>query len=287
MSYVIKAPRFVFGLAAVVTAALLAGCNSAPRTVTITGQILVSDGGKIQNTGLAPVWIYEATNTQLTTKIPLPDFGGRSRKDWQRIVTAFPASLSVCSNYDALKPLAPKAEVKRMALAKEYYQSKQALNGQTSGPDFEAMKRLETEMNRLMAEENRLWDQADDMRDMIVLWYNINPGVLYAAGVPQRLTTVQTDKQGKFSLTLPASRKVLIAAHIEGAIDGQPGNYFWLVPFDSGKAATNSVILSGDNVSCKHTRPQMPHVILPKANGYIGDAGFWMLNRVRDARHPF
>ena len=268
-------------------ALVVSGCATTPKTTTITGQILVSDAGKIQKTGLAPIWIYDATNVQLTAKIPLPDFGGRDRKDWQRIVTAYPNSLGVYSNYAALQPLAPKAEVKRMAANAEYYQKKEALNGQTNGPDFEAVQQLEAEAKRLLAEENKLWDQADDMRDLIVLWYNLNPGILYAAGLPEPLATAQTDKSGRFSFTLPKSKNVLIAAHIEGTVDGQPGNYFWLVPFNSGSATTNVIVLNSDNAGCKRAKSQMPQIILPEANGYIGAVGFWMLNRVRDARMSY
>ena len=61
-----KSSRSIFNLTLVVMAAVFAGCATAPKTVKITGQILVSDGGKIQKTGLAPVWIYDATNVQLT-----------------------------------------------------------------------------------------------------------------------------------------------------------------------------------------------------------------------------
>ena len=268
-------------------ALVISGCAITPKTTVITGQILVSDAGKIQKTGLAPIWIYDATNVQLTAKIPLPNFGGRGRQDWQRIVTAYPNSLGVYSNYVVLQSLAPKAEVKRMAANEEYYKKKEALNGQTNGPDFEAVEQLEAEAKRLLAEENKLWDQKDDMRDLIVLWYNLNPGILYATGVPEPLVTAQTDKSGHFSFTLPKSKSVLIAAHIEGTVDGQPGNYFWLVPFNSGNGATNVIVLNSDNAGCKPTKPQMPQIILPEANGYIGAVGFWMLNRVRDARPSY
>ena len=69
--------KLPFCLITATLAALIAsGCATAPRLTTITGQILVSDAGQIQKTGLAPIWIYDATNAQLTAKIPLPNFGG-------------------------------------------------------------------------------------------------------------------------------------------------------------------------------------------------------------------
>ncbi len=282
-----KLPCLYLNSILIASAIMFSGCATAPKTVKVSAQILVTDAGKVQKTGLAPVWIYDATNAQLTAQFPLPKFGGRSRQDWQRITTAFPNSLNVYSNYAALDPLGPQAEVKRIAANAEYYKMKDALNGQTNGPAFDAVQRQELEVKRLLAEENKLWDAADDARELIVLWYNLNPGLLYAAGLPAPLATAQTDKKGNFNFTLPAGKSVLIAAHIEGTVDGQPGNYFWLLPFNAGIAATNAIVLTGDNASCKHTKPQMPPVMLPEANGYIGNVGFWMLNRARDARQSY
>lgn len=282
-----KLPRRFIGFALFVSAVLFAGCKTAPKTVNVTGQILVSDAGKIQKTGLAPIWIYDATNSLLTTNLPLPNFGGRSRQDWQRITAAYPNSLNVYSNYAVLQPLGGQAQTKRIAANETYYKMKDALNGQTNGPAFEAVQQQEAEVKRIMTEENKAWDAADDARELIVLWYNLNPGILYATGVPEPLATAQTDRSGKFSFCLPADKKVLIAAHIEGKVDGQPGNYFWLMPFDAGNAITNVIVLNADNAICKRTQNQMPQVILPKDNGYIGAVGFGMLNRVRDARMSY
>jgi hypothetical protein len=282
-----KFPRQFIVSTLIASAVLFAGCATAPKTVQVSGQILVSDGGKIQKTGLAPIWIYDATNTQLTAKFTLPNFGGRSRADWQRITTAYPNSLNVYSNYAVLQPLGPQAEVKRIAANEEYYKLKGALNGQTNGPAFDAVQQKELEVKRLLAEENRLWDAPQDIRELIVLWYNLNPGLLYAAGLPESLATAQTDKKGNFNFNLPAGKNVLIAAHIEGTVGGQPGNYFWLVPFNAGNAATNAIVLTGDNTTCKRTKSEMPPVMLPEANGYIGNVGFWMLNRTRDTRQSY
>lgn len=279
-----KPSRFLIIPAVFASVVLFAGCKTAPRKVTIIGQISVTAGEKIQKTGLAPIWIYDETNSLLTTNLPLPNFGGRSRKDWQRITTAYPNSLNVYSNYAVVQPLGGQAQTKRITATEIYYKMKAALNGQTNSAEFEAVLKQEVEVKRILAEENKLWDAADDLRDLIVLWYNLNPGILYATGVPEPLATAQTDKSGKFSFSLPAGKKVLIAAHIEGTVDDQPGNYFWLVPFAAGNATTNVIVLTADNATCKRTKSQMPQIILPKDNGYIGAVGFWMLNRVRDAR---
>jgi hypothetical protein len=260
------------------------GCASISKTPAIHGQIVVADAGKIQETGRAPVWIYDAANVQLTTKIPLPGFGGRSRDDWKRIVTAYPDALSVYSNYEALVALPPAAEVKRIAKAREYYEKKAALNGQTNGSNYEAVKKLGTEWKALMAEEDRLWDQEDDMGELIVFWYNVNPGILYAAGLPEPLLTTQTDQSGRFSFTIPLDKPVLIATHINGTAGSQAGNYFWLVPLDPAHAGTNGIILNGENVRCNRKQSNMPQVILPETNGYLGSAVFGPLHRLRDER---
>jgi hypothetical protein len=248
----------------------------------VGGQIRVTDGGKIQPTGLAPVWIYDATNVQLTANIPLPVFGGRTRDDWQRIVKACPNSLSVYSNYETLVPLAPAAEVKRIAKADECVKMREKLNGQTNGPDFTALEKLRAEWRQLMTEEDRLWDQEDDRGELIVLWYNLNPGILYSAGLPKPFATAQTDPDGHFTFTIPVNKPVLIAAHINGAVHGQAGNYFWLLPYDPAHAGTN-LVLNGDNARCKRTQARMPQVILPETNGYIGSVGFWSIHRLRDS----
>ena len=158
------------------------------------------------------------------------------------------------------------------------------LDGRTSGPEFDAVTRLQAEAARLLAEENAAWDGADDLRDLIVFWYNLNPGVLYVSGLPAPLATAQTDKSGHFSFRLPAWKNVLVAAHIEGTIAGKPGRYFWLLPFNADNSPTNMLALSGDNAAARLEKAQLARIILPETNGFLGEVGFWMLNRVRDDR---
>jgi hypothetical protein len=279
-----KVVSFIFNFTLILMMVWLTGCVSIPRTAVIHGQIVVADEGKIQEAGRAPVWIYDAADVRLTTKIPLPGFGGRSRDDWKRIVTDYPNSLTLYSNYETLAALPPAAEVKRIAKAQEYYNKKAALNGQTNGPDFEAVKKLGAEWKQLMAEEDRLWDEEDDLGELIVLWYNLNPGILYTIGLPEPLATAQADPNGCFSFTIPMNKPVLIATHINGTVGGQAGGYFWLLPFDAARRGTNAIVLDGDNARCKRALSRMPPVILPQTNGYIGSVGFWSLNRLRDGR---
>ena len=279
-----KAVSYIFNSIFVFVAAGLAGCAIVPRTVSVSGQILVDDGGKIQPTGRAPVWIYDGTDPQFTTKIPVPTFGGRSRDDWKRIVTDYPNSLAVYSNYEALVLLPPAAEIKRLAKAQEYHEKLVTLNSHSNSPDLEAVKRLGMEWKKLLAEEDRLWDEEDDMGELIVFWYNINPGILYTTGLPQPLATTQTDSAGRFLFTIPKGKPVLIATHIYGTIDGEEGNYFWLQPVGAAHPDTNVVVLNGGNARRKRTQARMPQVILPETDGFIGNVSFWSVHRLRDDR---
>lgn len=229
----------------IASAILFTGCATTPKTTQITGQILVSDNGKIQKTGLAPIWIYDATNIQLTANIPLPDFGGRSRKDLTRIRANYPGVLTVCSNYQAVMDKFAPAEMKYENLNQKYSDMKNALHGQTNGPDFDAVKQLGDQIRQAMEARDRVGDEGDDARELIFYWFNVNPGILYAS-LPQPMAVIQTDTNGNFSITLSKSKNILIAAHIQGSLNGQPGHYFWLLPISLSN--TNGIVLNSGNV---------------------------------------
>lgn len=147
---------FVFSVAVVAQDSSSLGANK------ISGQILVSHAGKIQKTGLAPIWVYDATNSQLTASLTLPDFGRRGRKDWERIVAVYTNSLNVYSNYEQLSQLPPRAQSNRVAVAEEYLARKQELNGKTSGPDFEAVQQLEAKFKKALLVDYQSWDRMND-----------------------------------------------------------------------------------------------------------------------------
>jgi hypothetical protein len=264
------------------------GCATTPKTSRISGQILVVEDGKIQKTGKAPIWIYDATNTDLAISNALPNFGGRSRQDWKRIVAAYPNSLNAYSNYEAAVRNASATETKYRDVNQKYWDKKQALNGQTNGPDFEAVTQLEAAAKNALAAKELAWDKDDDARELIFYWYGVNPEILYA-GLPEPLALTQTDTNGNFSIELPKSKKILLAVHIQGAVDGKPGDYFWLVPVTAGATNSGNLILNGDNASTRQVKPRLPAIILPEANGYIGNIGFstQSQNRMRDRGTPY
>jgi hypothetical protein len=66
------------------------------------------------------------------------------------------------------------------------------------------------------------------------------------------LALAQTDTNGNFSIELPASKKVLLAVHIQGAVNGEPGDYFWLVPLTAGDANSGNLVLNGDNARARN-----------------------------------
>jgi hypothetical protein len=262
---------------------LFAGCATAPKTVTISGQILVSDTGKVQKAGLAPVWIYDATNVQLTTQVPLPNFGGRSRQDLTRIRKDYPAVLSVCSNYQAALDKSASEEMKYRDLSQQYSDKKDALHGQTNGPDFDAVKELGVKTRQAMEARDRALDEGDDARELLFYWFNVNPGILYA-GLPQPMATTQTDTNGNFSVTLPRSKSILIATHTEGSINGQPGHYFWLQAATKYESETK-IILNNANACLEkrnsELKPMMIYVLLDSGNGGIS---LGPIHRTRDSQ---
>jgi hypothetical protein len=97
------------------------------------------------------------------------------------------------------------------------------------------------------------------------------------------MAVIQTDTNGNFTFGLSQSKNVLLAAHIEATIDGEPGSYFWLVPVNLGDVKATNLVLSGENVNCRKKKSQMPIVTLPRTKGGFVQENFW-LNRVRDVR---
>ena len=267
----------------IATAILSAGCSTSPKTVKISGQILVSDAGKVQKTGMAPIWIYDATNTQLTASLPLPNFGGRSRTDLARIRKEYPTVLTVCSNYQAALDKFPSLEMRYRDLNQNYSDMKNALRGQTNGQDFDAVKKLGNEIRQAMEARDRALDEGDDARELLFYWFNVNPGILYA-GLPRPLATTQADTNGNFSITLPQSKSILIATHIEGSINGQPGHYFWLQPATNCQSETKFILNNTNDCLTKRNselKPMMIYVLLDSGNGGVS---LGPIHRTRDSQ---
>lgn len=277
-----KPLHIIPALPVLLVALLLAGCSTAPKTVQLKGRIFITDGGKLQNTGLAPIWIYDATNTQLTAQIPLPNFGGRGRADLTRIRKDYPGVLTVCSNYQAA--MAAPAQISYGDLNTKYQDKKSALHGQTSGPDYDSVKQLGAEVWQALEKSNLAWDAADDQRELIFYWFNVNPGILYA-GLPQPLVTAQTDTNGDFSVTLPKGKNILLVAHINGTINGEPGHYFIRWPLAGDWTGVGKYIF-GNSSACltkrnSELKPTMIYVLLDNGNGGIC---LGPIHRTRDAQ---
>jgi hypothetical protein len=249
------------------------------KTTEIRGQILVSDNGKIQKTGEAPIWVYDATNVQLTANIALPDFGGRTRQDLARIRANYPGVLLVLSNYNSALQKADAAEMEYRTVNGKYWDKKNALKGQTSGPDYKEVQKLEAETKNASDKRWRARDDEDDQGELIFYWFNINPGILYAS-LPPPLTVAETDKNGNFNFTLQQSKNVLLAVHIQGSINGQPGHYFWLLPVSS-ETKSNNVVLNSENVRYTKSDSELKPVQI-----FVLDAGVipGTPHRIRDTQ---
>jgi hypothetical protein len=277
-----KFSRIVLILPVIAVAILFAGCATAPKMIRLDGQIVLTDGGRLQKTGLAPVWIYDATNIQLTTQIPLPNFGGRGRADLTRIRQEYPAVLTVCSNYQAAMDKTAPAQLAYNDINQKFQSRKIALQGQTNGPEVEALKQLGAETERVLEANWRAWDTADDQRELIFYWFNVNPGILYA-GLPQPLATAQTDTNGAFSVTLPKDKNFLLVAHVEGTINGEAGHYFVRWPLTGGWTGARKYIF-GTSSACltkrnSELKPIVINVLLDNGNGGLN---FGAGHRARD-----
>lgn len=260
--------------------ACLAGCTATPTTATLNGRIIITEDGKVQKTGLAPVWIYDATNTQLIAQIPPPNFGGRSRADLTRIEMDYPGVLVTCSNYQAALDKFPAAETAYRDLNEKFAEKKNALHGQTNGPDFEAAKQLGAEIISVLAVRDLATDESDDARELIFYWFNVNPGIIYA-GLPQPLATVQTDTNGEFSITLPKGKNFLLVAHIEGTVNGQPGHYFIRWPLTGGWTGTNGYVFGNSSTCLTRRSSELKPTIVYALRGGIG---LGPIHRTRDAQ---
>ncbi|MEI8292102.1 MAG: hypothetical protein WCH99_21745 [Verrucomicrobiota bacterium] len=265
----------------VASAIWFVGCSTAPKTVQLNGKIFITDGGKLQKTGLAPIWIYDATNTQLTTQIPLPNFGGRSRTDLARIRKEYPAVLTVCSNYQAAvaQDKFSSFEMKYENLNQKYSDKKEALRGQTNGPDFDVLKQLGGQIRQVLEARDRVIDEGDDARELIFYWFNVNPGILYA-GLPQPLVTAQTDTNGNFSVTLPKDKNILLVAHIEGTINGEPGHYFIRWPLAGGWTGTKRFIFGNSSTCLIKRSSELKPTIIYSENGIM----LGPIHRTRDSQ---
>jgi hypothetical protein len=88
---------------------------------------------------------------------------------------------------------------------------------------------------------------------LIFYWYGVNPEMLYA-GLPETLALRQTDTNGNFSIELPAAKKVLLAVQIQGAVNGKPGDYFWLPTVTSGDSGAANLVLNVDNARVRKVK---------------------------------
>jgi hypothetical protein len=276
-----KLNRLLINSTLVVLAIWFVGCSTAPKAVQLNGQIIITDDGKLQKTGLAPIWIYDATNTQLTAQIPLPNFGGRSRADLARIQKEYPAVLTLCSNYQAAVALDKFSsfEMKYRDLNAKYSDKKEALRGQTNGPDFDVLKQLGGQVRQVMEARDRVIDEGDDARELIFYWFNVNPGILYA-GLPQPLATAQTDTNGNFSVTLPKDKNILLVAHIEGSVNGEPGHYFIRWPLVGDWPGTKRFIFGNSSAGLiKRSSELKPTQIYAEGGIMLGP-----IHRTRDSQ---
>ena len=126
---------------------------------------------------------------------------------------------------------------------------------------------------------NQAFDVGDDQRELIFYWFNVNPGILYAF-LPQPLVITQTDTNGNFSVTLPKGKNILLVAHIEGTISGEPGHYFIRWPLAGDWTGVRKYIF-GNSSACliKRSSELKPTIIYSENGVMLGP-----IHRTRDSQ---
>jgi len=255
INFVAQMGKHLVIVAVVLGTLMFVGCSNTPKACEIRGQILAGADGTIEKIGDTRVWVYDATNAQLTANIALPNLGGRTRQDWARIRGNYPGFVLVSSNYHKALRQAIIAETEFRTVNQKFWDKKNALKGRTNGPEFEEVQKLQAETKKASDRRWQAWGERDEQSDLIFYWFNVNPGILYAS-LPPPLTAGRADTNGSFNFTVPQSKNVLLAAHLKGSINGRPGQYFWLLPVSS-MAKVNKVVLNPDNVFCAKSASEL------------------------------
>lgn len=196
----IKSSCLIWLMCALVWLAGLTAPSLKAGDGTLSGRIIVQDGGKRQPTGRAPVWLYDASQSNLLARLPEPDLGGRSQADWTRIERQYPASLEIGDQYQTVLAKRIAAPVKFRALDEQCRTQFKALNGQTNGPQFAEWQRLATQTRQADQDRWQAADAADDQSEVIFYWFTVNPGLLYA-GVPPGAGSQPNGHQREFHAT--------------------------------------------------------------------------------------
>jgi hypothetical protein len=255
---------------------------SSPLSAKITGKILVLDRGTVQRPGLAPIWIYHP-GVQLTTSNAIPNLGGRTRNDWKRISSEYPAFATVYLKYEGASKKASDSESQYRIANQLYQNQKKVLGRKVEGPGLDTLNKLAEQLKTAESERDRNWDALDDTKELIGFWHNVNPRVLFD-GLPTPLAVTQTDTNGTFTLTLPDAKTVLLAAHIEATIDGQAGHYFWLKEVQIDATGSVNLVLDSNNARCRKKQSEMAYPTLLKTTGDREEVTFTMPTRLRDSR---
>jgi hypothetical protein len=250
-------------------------------TNQVHGKIQIGDGS--QKTGFAPIWIYDASETELSKSNGLPDFGGRSRSDFARIRKMYPAILNVWSNYNAAVQKAAAMEMTYRATNEIYQTAKEAENNQNGGSESKKAQKLEEAMNHTSETRWQAVDDSDDQREFIFYWFNVNPGILYST-MPRLLAKTMTDKNGNFSFDMLNTKNTLLAVHVEETINGQTEQYFWLLNVPLNGAKTDDILLNDTNALFhkKNSELKPAWILTPDTSVYIATP-----HRVRDTRQDY
>jgi hypothetical protein len=86
-------------------------------------------------------------------------------------------------------------------------------------------------------------------------------GALYFANLPPPISTVKTDSDGKFSITLDRNTPVVLAAYATRRVVNKTDNYYWLISVSLGGQASKRIFLSNDNLATADSKDSLIHVV--------------------------
>jgi hypothetical protein len=90
------------------------------------------------------------------------------------------------------------------------------------------------------------------------LW---NSGVLYFASLPPAVSSVKTDADGKFSISLDRKATFALAAIATRTIGDKIENYYWLIAISLNGQQNKRIFLSNDNLATSDSKDSLVHVV--------------------------
>jgi hypothetical protein len=135
-----------------------------------------------------------------------------------------------------------KANVKAMKTKSDSNRSRQAMDQYAAA--------LRTEISAL--------SELAPLQESAMSW---NSGAKYFANLPAPVSSVKTDADGKFSILLDRTAKIVLAATATRRLGDKTETYYWLVAVSLDGQPNKRIFLSNDNLATSDSRDSVVHVV--------------------------